>query len=161
MRARGGRRRGKIKGWAIRSDKRMTRKDEEWMIFEGWAMQKVGRVSSRDAKDFFEDPEARSPLDDFHLRNPGVFILMIFAFFMGFLSTLGNPGVYFHYGILWKQGINALILHSILSIFPNKYKGDENLFICCLCFTWSYAVSVSMCSIEWHELIKHIHINCV
>ena len=63
------------------------------MIVEGRAIQKVGRVSSRDAKGFFEDPEPRSSLADFHLPNPRVFILMIFPFFMGSLSTSGNPGV--------------------------------------------------------------------
>ena len=54
-------------------------------------------IRIRDAKGFFEDPEPRGSPADFHLRNPGVYILVIFAFFGGFLSTPGNPGVYSHY----------------------------------------------------------------
>ena len=65
-------------------------------------------IHTRDAKGFFEDPEPRGSPAYSYLQNPGVFILMIFAFFGGFLSTPGNHGVYFHYGFLQKEGINAL-----------------------------------------------------
>ena len=53
-------------------------------------------VHTRDAKGFFEDPEPRGSPADFYIRNSGVYIVMIFAFFGVSLSTPGNPGVYFN-----------------------------------------------------------------
>ena len=54
---------------------------------------KVMSIFDRDAKGFFEDPKPQGSPADFDIRNPRVYILMIFAFFEGFLST----GVYSHY----------------------------------------------------------------
>ena len=47
----------------------------------------------RDCKGFFEDPEPRGSPANFNLRNPGVFILEIFATFGVLHFTLGNPEV--------------------------------------------------------------------
>ena len=49
---------------------------------------------TRDAKGFFEDPEPRGSPANFNLRNPGVFILEIFATFGVLHFTPGNPGVF-------------------------------------------------------------------
>ena len=50
-------------------------------------------MRTRDAKGFFEDPELRGSPADFDIPNPGVYILLIFAFFRVFsFQPRGTPG---------------------------------------------------------------------